>query len=74
MTRNIGGFKVTWAGQQLVLVERSNGSGCEFNVSPDWRHVLGCKRHTGSSEDAALFEKEAGKAVEEFLRQERGDE
>ena len=76
MMRNINGFNINWGGQQRVLAERESAPKCGywFNVSPNWMHVLPLHEYVGCSpEEAALFEKEAGKAVEEFLRQERGD-
>ena len=80
MKRSIKGFEIDWGGPQKVFAKRlaAPKHGYNFKVSAGW-HVSLCSRSPvdvadgDPDEDAMRFEKEAGKAVEEFLRKERGD-
>jgi hypothetical protein len=80
MTRSINGFRVSWVNQwQRVLAEHETVPGCayQFLISADGQ-IERCETfpHDDADRDATegpgRFEKEAGKAVEEFLLLEGG--
>jgi hypothetical protein len=75
MTRSINGFRVSWVNQwQRVLAEHVTVPDCAYQfLISDWKFER-CETvpHDDADRDATegpgRFEKEAGKAVEEFLR------
>jgi hypothetical protein len=79
MSRSIKGFRVSWAGPQRVLAEweTTPGVNYEFEVSADWTQIVRTLTVPPNAADGdptkapEQLQKEAGKAVEEFLRLER---
>ena len=79
MTRSINGFRVSWVNQwQRVLAEHETVPDCAYQfLISDWKFER-CETfpHDDADRDAtegsSRFEKEAGKAVKEFLLLEGG--
>jgi hypothetical protein len=73
MDRSVNGFNVVWAGERVLATREQKPEYLyEFNVSGDWMRITGLYSTSQPDEDERPFEKDAGKAVEEFLRLERG--
>jgi hypothetical protein len=80
MIRSIKGFAVNWASERVWLTrEIEPKHQYLFDASSDWTLILGLYSTSpvdvtarDPEVDAKCFEKEAGQAAEEFLRQERG--
>jgi hypothetical protein len=73
---SINGFDITWMGNQVRAEGLDHQHFCMFEVSADQSRIV--QRGDSSSfvdddsEDAKQFIRDAGKAVEEFLRRLRG--
>jgi hypothetical protein len=76
MKRHINGFKLAWAGRSIVFAKREHPPEYEYEfiVSDDGRRIIELHSYTQPDEDENPLKKDAGKAAEEFLRLERGDE
>ena len=75
MARSIKGFKIDWDGDACARAERETPPKHRylFEVSADRQRIVGLI-DTSDPDEGARLEQEAGKAVEEFLRQEREGE
>jgi hypothetical protein len=72
MEPSLKGFNIYWDGRERVRAERETAPKHRylFEVAADTQRIAGLIDTSDPDEDVRL-EKEAGHAVEEFLRQER---